>query len=472
VREADHSAAGEATEVATLLWPTGARMRRTLLALAALSFVLALSPKVAAADTFAVNKTGDTPDSDLTNGRCDTSANRGNQCTLRAAIEEANDTSGEDTIRFNIGDTNSVKTISPTSQLPTITDTVTINGYTQSGASENTLEEGNDAVLKVQLRGSDAGAFANGLRIEASDSTIKGLVINRFGRGGINMVGVDATNNTIVGNFIGTNVAGTADRGNGGTGVVISSGAPDNTIGGTEPEAANIISGNDLEGVIVAGANNRVKGNLIGTAADGTGDLGNGTEGVQISILNNTIGGTEPGAANTISRNGGAGVLIDTSTATGNSVLSNEIFSNDGLGIDLNNDGVTDNDVDPDGPNDDSDTGENNLQNFPLIDSATWDSATDITTITGTLTSNPNQDFRIQCYRTENHPDASGHGEGAVLLDTTTRSTNSEGNATFECTTQDAGGGRDVTATATNVETGDTSEFSANEEVFAIFPQP
>ena len=386
---------------------------RTLIALLALGALLLSAGPAGAATTFAVNRTGDAADRDITNARCDTSANKGNQCTLRAAIEE-----------------------------------------------------GNDAVLKVQLKGSDAGEFATGLRIEAADSTIKGLVINRFGRGGISIVGLGAAGNSVEGNFIGTNASGTADRGNGGIGVAVSAAAPDNTVGGTEPAARNVISGNDLEGVLVAGADNRVQGNFIGTAADGSGDLGNDTEGVQISIRDNTIGGTESGAANTIARNGGSGVLIDTSTAVGNSLLSNEIFANGGLGIDLNNDGVTLNDTD------DPDTGENNLQNFPVIDSATWNSTTDLTTINGTLNSNPGQTFRIQCFLTGNQPDASGHGEGAVLLDTTSRSTNSEGNATFECDTQEDVGGREVTATATNDSTGDTSEFSENKEVFGTVSLP
>jgi hypothetical protein len=71
-------------------------------------------------------------------------------------MEESNDTSGKDTIEFDIGGTSSVKTISPTSQLPTITDAVTIDGYTQQGASPNTLTRGNAAVFKVELDGSGA----------------------------------------------------------------------------------------------------------------------------------------------------------------------------------------------------------------------------------------------------------------------------------------------------------------------------
>lgn len=106
-----------------------------------------------AATTFTVTETGDEGDINLSNARCDSSTDTGDQCTLRAAIEEANDTPGADTIDFDIGGTASAKTIAITSVLPAITEPVTIDGYTQPGASPNTQEEGNDAVLNVVLDG-------------------------------------------------------------------------------------------------------------------------------------------------------------------------------------------------------------------------------------------------------------------------------------------------------------------------------
>jgi CSLREA domain-containing protein len=98
-----------------------------LLVLVALAVVVAipaaLSPVPADADTtFTVNKPGDGPDANLANAACDVNASQsGKQCTLRAAIEESNDTPGADTINFNIGGTDPVKTISPESSMPTIT---------------------------------------------------------------------------------------------------------------------------------------------------------------------------------------------------------------------------------------------------------------------------------------------------------------------------------------------------------------
>ena len=143
--------------------------------------LLALSSGPAeAATTFTVNDDRRCRGQQITNGRCDSDAAAGSQCTLRAAIEEANDTAGADTIDFDIGGTGVARTISPASALPTITDAVTIDGYTQPGSSPNTLATGNDAVLNVQLDGINAGSGVDGLRIEAPDCTIKGLVIRRF----------------------------------------------------------------------------------------------------------------------------------------------------------------------------------------------------------------------------------------------------------------------------------------------------
>jgi CSLREA domain-containing protein len=128
--------------------------------LVAASIGVLLAAKPVHADTFTVNRTGNEsePGANQGNGVCDAlPSTRGNQCTLRAAIQEANANNNAptvvDLIRFNIPDNPNVsglevKTISPASALPTVTETVTINGYTQSGASANTLATGNDAVLK------------------------------------------------------------------------------------------------------------------------------------------------------------------------------------------------------------------------------------------------------------------------------------------------------------------------------------
>jgi hypothetical protein len=443
---------------------------KALLALAALALAGVLiglwSGPADAATTFTVNKTGDAGDLNISDDMCDTSSKSGNQCTLRAAIEEANNTPGADTINFAIGGRATVKTIEPRSGLPAITDTVTIDGYSQPGASANTLATANDAILKIQLSGKKAGEFVDGLRIFASNSTIRGLVINGFDGRGILVQGFGTTGNKIEGNFIGTDAKGTKDVGNDSDGVFIQ-GAEDTTVGGTASGTRNVISGNNGSGVFIFGSTSgtRVEGNRIGSKADGTGEMGNSSDGVFIqSAEDTTIGGTASGAGNLIAHNSRAGVSVFGSGGVGNSVLSNFIFSNGGtsatnLGIDLGASGVTNNDTD------DTDTGANNLQNFPVITSAIRSNTTGLTTIRGTLNSNPNQSFTIQCFVAV--PDTSGHGEGQIpVASDTTVTTDAGGDAdgpdSFSCVSPIPQAGQAMTATATNTATGDTSEFSLN----------
>jgi hypothetical protein len=134
-------------------------------------------------------------------------------------------------------------TINLTSALPAITDAVFIDGYTQPGASPNTLSVGDNAVLDIEPNGAAAGAGASGLTISASGCTVRGLVIKRFGQSGIvNLTTGGTAGNVIDGNFPGTDVSGTIARGNQAYGVWID-GATGDTIGGTAPAARNVVLG-------------------------------------------------------------------------------------------------------------------------------------------------------------------------------------------------------------------------------------
>ncbi len=134
----------------------------------------------------------------------------------------------------------------------------------------------------------------------------------------------------MLGNFIGTDVNGTADLGNQSEGVRINNNASNNTIGGTTTEARNIISGNGLDGVEIATAGatgNKVQGNYIGIDVTRSAALGSGDDGVLVVFASNTtIGGTEAGPGNVISGNGtlmgttGNGITIFGADATGNLV--------------------------------------------------------------------------------------------------------------------------------------------------------
>lgn len=104
---------------------------------------VAANPALALSTFTTVNRTTNESDASTADGVCDVdAATAGNQCTLKAAIQQANanaNAAETDTIKFNIpGDPTKVKTIKPTSELPAITQSVTINGYTQPGSVQNT----------------------------------------------------------------------------------------------------------------------------------------------------------------------------------------------------------------------------------------------------------------------------------------------------------------------------------------------
>ena len=419
-----------------------------LAVIVALAMVGLLAPTAyAAPSTFIVNRTANTPDANLSNTVCDVNpAASGSQCTLRAAIQQA-DANGNlndrDLINFNIPGTGLNRTITPTSGLPTIDEPVIINGYSQPGSSVNTLTQGTNAILRIMIDGTNVTAD-DGLEIQASNTVVKGLVINRFGDHGIitdAFGGADfLTNVRIEGNFIGTNRSGTSAMGNDEDGVVLFPGTTNSTVGGTSLASRNLISGNQLTGVAIGlGADrNKVQGNLIGTQKDGISALGNGFDGVAVF---QDFG--DPGV--------------------GNSILSNSIFANgvgsDDAGIDLGANGPTPNDEG------DTDTGANRLQNFPELSSATTISGT--TTIEGTLNTRPREPYTMQFFSSP----SAGVGEtvqGQTFIGSKTVFTNASGDATISFSPITAVQvGRQITATATRQATGDTSEFSAAQEVTA-----
>jgi CSLREA domain-containing protein len=396
--------------------------------LAALAMVAAMllaveGPASAAGTTFTVTSTADTDDA-TPDGAC-------TSCTLREAIQEANhnnDPAQVDTIRFNIPGTG-VKTISPATELPAVTEPVVVNGYSQPGSSANTLARGTNARLLVQINGAKQLDFFNGLTVKASNSVVKGLVINRLPESNAILVrpqgGSAVTNVRIEGNFLGTDPSGTLARATGiGVDIV---GSSDNTVGGTTRASRNLISGNN-DGVVITGDailgsgadGNEVRGNLIGTQKDGIKPLGNGFGGVLVF-----------------------------GNAQGNSVLSNSVFANGQIGIDLGSDGPTANDPG------DADAGPNGLQNRPSLGSAKTVSGK--TTIKGTLNSRPGNTYKVQFFS-----NPSGTNQGRRFIGQKTGlAVDGSGTASFTFSPATAvPAGQTVTATATNEFTGDTSEFS------------
>jgi hypothetical protein len=129
-------------------------------------------------------------------------------------------------------------------------------------------------------------------------------------------------NNTLQGNWIGTNAGGSPFVGNGTNGVNVE-GAGNNLIGGTTAGAGNTISGNGINGILLASDNNTVAGNSIGVAPAGYYAVGNSISGLSItSGTGNTIGGLTAGARNVISGNGVNGISIN---SAGNLVEGNWI---------------------------------------------------------------------------------------------------------------------------------------------------
>lgn len=214
-----------------------------------------------------------------------------------------------------------------------------------------------------------------------------------------------------------------------------------------------------------SGSGIEIVGNTIGLDANGASTLGSitgiGTTNYYTGPIQNVvIGGSGPGEGNEIAGHLGPGISVS-NTFSGVRIAGNSIHDNGGLGIDLITDGfqpgVTANDpLDPD-------SGGNGLQNYPVLQSATPAGAA--LHVVGTLNSNPSSSFRLEFFASP-QCDSSGFGEGLAFLGSTAVVTAAGGDASFDVTLPGVVPlGWSVTATATNVASGSTSEFSACEPV-------
>jgi len=228
--------------------------------------------------------------------------------SLRQAIIEANAIPGRDEIHFKIpGDV--VHIISPLTPLPDITEEVVIDGFTQTNSSPNTLSEGNNAVVRIQLDGDDMAGFGDGLAIFAGNCLVRGLAITRFTNGGIYIdAGAEGTNR-IQGNFIGLSPDGSGSMGNALEGIYVSSGEG-HVLGGVLAGEANVIAGNGAYGISLNSNGNVVQGNLIGLNPAGTVEIPNGDHGVSVQSDGNLIGGAGGLGRNVIAAHDLAGLAI------------------------------------------------------------------------------------------------------------------------------------------------------------------
>lgn len=324
-----------------------------------------------------------------------------------------------------------------------------------------------DNVIQGNYIGLDVSGtqpLGNGLRgvlisANAHDNLVGGTeigagnVISNNTSSGI-LIADGAMKNTVQGNLIGTDAAGTKPIGNKLNGVHIAN-SKENLIGGTESNSGNIISGNDFDGINLglengAANDNVIQGNFIGTDLGGILDLGNAIHGIFIEngSSNNLVGGENELAGNLIAFNGEGVTIAD---GTKNTALSNSIYSNDTIGIDLRGDGVTIND------SDDADTGPNGLQNYPEIVSVMQNGNSVI--ISGVLNSLPNAGFTLQFFSNQ-VCSTNGHGEGQSLLGSADVNTNIQHAAEFSLSFPIIDDNHTFfTATATD-SNGNTSEFS------------
>jgi parallel beta-helix repeat protein/predicted outer membrane repeat protein len=264
--------------------------------------------------------------------------------SLRQAILDTNAHPGNDYITFDIPGSG-VHTISLQSALPSVNDTVVIDGYSQPGSSENTLAAGDNAVIDVQIDG--GGLLTDGLVLNGvSNSVVQGLSIIRFGDASLDVGGISifgpGSGNVIRGNFLGVRANG-VQAGADSVGVLVA-GSNGNTIGGTNPGDRNILSGNFVAGFYLEGNNNTVAGNLVGLDATGLNLLGNSFGGViDEGASGNVIGGASPAARNYISGNAVDGVQLNIdlfSNATSGPDATGNVLEGNWIGLNVNGAGA------------------------------------------------------------------------------------------------------------------------------------
>lgn len=267
--------------------------------------------------TFVVNSTADDTDVAFDN-QC-TTAN--NECTLRAAIEEANRNVGRDVIEFS----NIATTITVHTPLPVIVHPVDL-----LGASVNNCP----AWSRKRISSADtmpAGAHGIVLAPGSDGSVIHGISITGFPGDGIRILG---NSNSVRCSNIGISNAPIRAEGNGETGIYIRG---NNNLIGT-PNGRNFIGANGASGIVIeGGSNNNLRNNTIGVGRNST-ILGNMGHGIFIKQgQGNRIGNGSAEGRNFISANDGHGIHLNATDFTrvaGNYIGTNEdgIISDPKLG--------------------------------------------------------------------------------------------------------------------------------------------
>jgi uncharacterized repeat protein (TIGR01451 family) len=327
-------------------------------------------------------------------------------------------------------------------------NTISFNGQDGIGMDTATNAQVHGNTIGLNAAGtSTLGNGAAGITIFQSTNVIVGGISPAGARNvisGNSMSGIiipAGSGHTIDNNYIGTNAAGTAAEGNLALGIEVIN-SNNNTI------RRNLISGNAGHGIEVTmgSTGTIIHTNFIGLASDFTTSLGNGGDGINVcDFAANTLIGTLGG--NSIAYNMQNGIGVEPTALLDNVWAGNFIYNNTLLGIDLHRDGVTANDAG------DADTGANNLQNFPVIESAVTSPAG--SQLRGTIHTTPNTLVTIHAYSS---PPADP--EGALQVGSPVSvTTDGSGNATWTMSGAPITVGHIATATATGPD--GSSEFSA-----------
>jgi uncharacterized repeat protein (TIGR01451 family) len=239
-------------------------------------------------------------------------------------------------------------------------------GVITSGAATGVGLYGNYIGTKADL----SGPLANltGVKIDTGaaaaniGSSSAGNIIAGNSASGLVLA---VSGNSVKGNYIGIAGSGGGAMGNA-TGIQIDNGSNSNTIGGASPSDVNYVGSNSQNGILISGNDNVIDNNFIGLASDGTTARGNGGSGIRLenAASNNRLG-TSFGNKLVFNTNDGVSVAT-TAFGFGNAIRKSKIAGNSNRAIDLGDNGLTPNDTT------DSDTGPNNLQNFPVLTDASY----------------------------------------------------------------------------------------------------
>jgi choice-of-anchor C domain-containing protein len=395
---------------------------------------------------FVVNSNADGVDANPGDGLCQTAT--AGECTLRAAIAEANIWAATKTIAFALPNCPGAGCkIQPTSAFAAISKPVNIDGSTQAGFAGSPL---------VWLHGASAGvADALTFNSGTTGSTLRGLSITGYSSSAGRAVNLSNNSITVVGNWLGLAPDGVTVSGNR---VGVETASANNTIGGASAADMNRAAGNTYAFTLATASavGNRIVGNTVGVGGDGTSAVAGGTIGVYIwgSAQDNFVGGTSLGEGNVI-RGTSAGVYA-VNASLRNRILGNVIKGTTNLGIDLGGDGISANDgaVDASKPN--------NGMDAPVISTGGFDTASNLLVVAGRIGTADSAlwaNARVELFLAGK---AAGlFGDGAVYLGSLTADGLGRFGGAITVPAGTVAIGSVLTATATDTA-GNTSEFGLN----------